>query len=94
MLDEEVKKEICLLCGEQGDSAPERLGMPIGSDINSLINKSLQREMYWRKEIALEPDPEERDWMKVLLKSYSILRKQISLNAYQYEQSKAFLFNQ
>ena len=68
--------------------------MPIGTQPTELIIKSFERESFWRKSIALEPDPEEREWMNVVLKSYTQLRNTIVRMSYQYEQSKAFLFNE
>ena len=37
---------------------------------------------------------EEREWMNIILTSYSRLRYKLQLMKYQYEQSKAFLFNE
>ena len=54
----------------------------------------LEREKFWRQNITLEPDPEEREWMNIALKSYTLLRNAIVGMSYQYEQSKAFLFNE
>lgn len=93
-LDDEVASECRNLCGESGSSAPEKLGMPPGTAPSELLNQALAKERHWRKEIALEPDPEEREWMNVILKSYANLRQRISAMTYQYEQSKHFLFNQ
>ncbi len=92
-LEEEVKEEFCRLCGERGISAPERLGLPIGTDCHTLLNKTFEREKFWRKEIALTPDPDEKVWMNVFLKSYGLLRQRIKTYQYQYVQANAFLFN-
>ena len=94
LLDDSSKEELLALWGEKGFSAPERMRMPIGTQPTELIIKSLERECFWRKSIALEPDPEEREWMNVVLKSYTQLRNTIVRMSYQYEQSKAFLFNE
>lgn len=93
-IDEKEKQEIFSLCGEHGSSALERLGLSSISTAQDLVDKALEREKYWRKQVALEPDPEERDWMNIVLTSYSRLRHKLQLMKYQYEQSKAFLFNE
>lgn len=92
-LDNDTETEFKNLCGENGNSAPEKLGLASGSDFSELINHALSREKHWRKEIALEPDPDEREWMKIILKSYSNLRFKITSMIYQYEQAKNFLLN-
>ena len=92
-LGEDVKQEILHLCGEYGNSAPERLNMPQNTPVDELKGVALGRERFWRKQIALEPDPEERQWMNVVLKSSSNLRHQIETMDYQYKQAQAFLFN-
>lgn len=94
MLDDEITDEFRNLCGENGNSAPEKLGLHSGTDIQQLLETAQQREKAWRRDIALEPDPEEREWMNVILKSYSNLRLKIAATIYQYEQAKNFLFNQ
>lgn len=94
IVEESVRTEFCTICGEYGTSAPERLGLPCGTEVNVLVKHSLLRENFWRKEIALEPDPEERAWMNVMLKSYTLLRQQLQANWQQYMQTKAFLFNE
>lgn len=93
-LDEETTEEFKQICGERGDSAPAKLGISNNVDTNELLEKAQERERFWRKNIALEPDPEEREWMNVLLKSYSLLRNQISTMKYRYDQAKSFLYNQ
>lgn len=93
-LDEDVKDEIFHLCGEFGNSALERLNMPKGTPVDELKQYAFERERFWRKEIALEPDPDEREWMTVMLKSYSIVRRQIEEMNYQFNRAKAFLFNE
>jgi len=93
-LDEDDKEEFLHLCGEYGNSAPEKLGMAAGSSIESLLQKALERELYWRKAVALEPDPEEREWMNVILKSTARLRRQITEMKYHYASARAFLFNE
>lgn len=94
LLDDDIKEEFLGLCGEKGTSAPERLSMPVGSLPSDMLSKAEERQKYWRKNIALEPDPEERQWMNVILKAYSRLRSNIQTLNYQYNQAKAFLFNQ
>ena len=93
-IGEEEKREYFALCGEQGNSAIERLGLTSTVPPQDLIEKALERERYWRKQVALEPDPEERDWMNVIMKSYQRLRLKLQTMKYQYEQAKAFLFNE
>ena len=93
-LDDDVVEEFKCLCGERGDSAPAKLGIATMTDVNELLNVALSRERFWRKNIALEPDPEEREWMNVILKSYSLLRNKISEMKYRYEQAKSFLYNE
>lgn len=90
-LDAEVTEEFARLCGEKGTSAPQRLGEASGTAPETLEAKAHARERYWRSEIALEPDPDERAWMKVLLKSYTLLRQRIAASRYQLEQIQAFL---
>lgn len=94
ILDEETVEEFKALCGEKGDSAPAKLGVTTEVDVNELLDIALSRERFWRKNIALEPDPEERQWMNVILKSYSLLRNKISEMKYSYEQAKSFLYNE
>lgn len=94
IIDEKEKQEFFSLCGERGSSALERLGLTTISSAQDLVDKALDREKYWRKQVALEPDPEEREWMNIILTSYSRLRQKLQLMKYQYEQSKAFLFNE
>lgn len=94
LLDKEVEEEFLHLCGEKGASAPERLSMLVGSSPSEMLTKTDERMKYWRKNIALEPDPEEKEWMNVMLKSYSRLKSNIQTLNYQYNQAKAFLFNQ
>lgn len=91
-LDDDIAREFCNICGENGHSASDKLNMPTGTTVADLLDKAKEREWYWRKEVALEPDPGERLWMNVMLKSYSGLRQKIATMAYQYEQSKNFLF--
>ncbi|MBO4955278.1 MAG: dynamin family protein [Muribaculaceae bacterium] len=93
VLDDEVEKEFKALCGENGNSAPEKLGLPAGTLPTDMLNHAISKERYWRGEIALEPDPVERQWMSVILKSYTNLRNKISQSIYQYQQAKNFLFN-
>lgn len=90
-LDPEVTAEFARICGEKGTTAPERLGMPAATAPEQLEARAHARERYWRSEIALEPDPEERAWMKVILKSYALLRQRIVASRYQLEQIRAFL---
>lgn len=92
-LDDDVADEFKNICGERGNSAPEKLGLPSGTDASELLLYTLNKERYWRREVALEPDPEEREWMNVILKSYANLHQKISAMIFQYEQSKNFLFN-
>ena len=94
ILDDDDKDELLALWGEKGFSAPERMRTQVGTQPTELVKKSLERESFWRKSIALEPDPEEREWMNVALKSYTQLRNTLALMKYQYEQAKAFLFNE
>lgn len=93
-LDNNDEQEFLSLCGEHGGSALERLGLSSISTAQDLVDKALERERYWRKQVTLEPDPEERNWMNIILTSYSRLRQKLQLMKYQYEQSKAFLFNE
>lgn len=93
-LSDNDRQEFLSLCGEHGGSALERLGLSSISTAQDLVDKALEREKYWRKTVALEPDPEEKEWMNVILFSYSRLRQKLQLMKYQYEQAKAFLFNE
>lgn len=92
-LDDDIADEFKNICGERGNSAPEKLGLPSGTDASELQIYALKKERYWRREVALEPDPGEREWMNVILKSYANLRHKISSMLFQYEQSKNFLYN-
>ncbi len=94
LIDEISKQEFFSLCGEHGSSALERLGLTSISTTQDLIEKALERERYWRKQVALEPDPDEKAWMTIILVSYSRLRQKLQTMKYQYEQAKAFLFNE
>lgn len=89
-LDAETAHEFCRLCGEEGDSASARLGLAAGSSIEAVEAAALAGERRWRRELALEPDPAERQWMRIILKSYSLLRHQIAVMKYQYERARAF----
>ena len=93
-IGEDVKQEICQLFGESGFSAMERLGILSISSLQELVDKATEREMYWRRLVALEPDPEEREWMNIILTSYSRLCKKVQMAKRQYEQAKTFLFNE
>lgn len=92
-LDKDIENEFKNICGERGNSAPEKLGLPSGTDISELLDYALKKERFWRKEVALEPNPEDREWMNIILKSYTNLRQKIATMIFQYEQSKIFLFN-
>lgn len=94
-IDNETRTEFLNLCGEHGASAPERLGMKTSEiPVQKLIDKAQSGEIYWRKAVSLEPDPDEREWMNVVLASYTNLRLKLQTINYQYEQAKAFLFNE
>ena len=93
-IGEEEEREFFALCGEHGNSAIERLGLTSTVPPQDLIEKALERERYWRKQVALEPDPEERLWMNIIMTSYQRLRLKLQTMKYQYEQAKAFLFNE
>jgi len=92
-LEEDVANEFKNLCGENGNSAPEKLGLTSVKDMDELLKHAQSREKAWRREVALEPDPDEREWMNVILKSYSLLRNKIQIMIYQYEQASSFLLN-
>lgn len=94
VINDNDKQEFFALCGEYGSSAMERLRLKSVLMPQELIEKALEREKYWRKQVALEPDPEEREWMNTILTSYSRLRHKLQLLKFQYEQAKAFLFNE
>lgn len=93
-LDDDVAAEFRNLCGENGNSAPEMLGLPAGTSTAELLTVAHERERAWRKAVALEPDPEEREWMNVILKSYTNLRQKIAMMTFQYHQARSFLMNQ
>lgn len=90
-LDKETENEFIQLCGESGYSAPERLGLE-DATIEQLKEKVSEREKYWRRAINEEFDPDEKEWMNVILQSYILLKNDISVAAYQYENAKSFLF--
>lgn len=93
-LDPADADECCALFGEKGSSAPQMLGMPKGSTPDQLIARALERENYWRRNVALEPDPEEKKWMNIVLASYSRLRRRIQEMKYSLQLANSFLFNQ
>lgn len=94
-LDEDVADEFQRLCGEHGGSAPERLGLdPKHATVSEMKERAFEREKYWRRAINEEFDPDEKEWMRTVLQSYTLLRHKIQTAAYQYEQSRAFLFNE
>lgn len=94
-LDDDTRSEFFTLCGEgTGDSAPERLGLPVGATTQQLLDRALERERHWRREMVLEPDPEERQWMDVMLTSYMRIRQKVQTMKYHYEQARAYLFNE
>lgn len=90
-IDQETVDEFIRLSGESGHSAPERLGME-NATIDELKRKVAEREKYWRRAINEEFDPEEKEWMHVILQAYILLKNDINTMAYQYENAKAFLF--
>lgn len=93
-LEEDVIEEFRRLCGEFGSSAPERLSFEVGKcSVQEMIERASERELYWRKEVNSEFDPEEKDWMRTILASYSSLRHRLKVMDYQYNQANAFLFN-
>lgn len=92
-LEENVKNEFLCLCGEHGFSAKERLNQDKDTTPEQLLEICKQKENYWRRCVALEPDPDEREWMNVILSSYSRLRNQIKTMYHQYQQAQAFLYN-
>ena len=93
-IDESAKQEFLTLCGEHGNSAAERLGFPKNADLQQLADKAIERENYWRKQVSLEPDLEERLWMDTILSSYSRFRIKLQTMKRQYDEAKAFLFNE
>lgn len=93
LLDPADADECCTLFGEKGSSAPERLGMPSGSEASALLARAAEREQYWRRMAALEPDPDERRWMKVVIASYSQLRLKIQEMNYAMQLANSFLYN-
>lgn len=94
-LDDIVANEIKRVCGEYGYSAPERLGMdPKQVFVSEMQERALEREKYWRRMMNEEFDPDEKEWMRILLQSYVLLRHHIQTAVYQYEQACAFLFNE
>ena len=93
-LEEDVVEEFRRLCGEFGSSAPERLAFEVGKcSVQEMIERASERELYWRKELNNEFDPDEKDWMRTILASYSSLRHKLKVMDYQYNQANAFLFN-
>lgn len=94
VIGDSEQQEFFTLCGEHGSSAMERLGISTVSNPQELIERAIERERYWRGAVALEPDPEEREWMNIILTSYVRLRQKLQKMRYQYDQAKAFLFNE
>lgn len=92
-LEDEIKEEFIMLCGEKGVSAPERLGVANDTNSKELVNIAFDRVRQWKINVSLEPDPEERIWMKTILSSYTNLYKKIKTMEYQLEQAMAFLYN-
>lgn len=92
-LDKDTENEFIRLCGESGNSAPERLGLE-DATIEHLKEKVAEREKYWRKALNEEFDPDEKEWMRVILQSYILLKNDINVKAYQYESAKSFLFKE
>ena len=93
-LEEDVVEEFRRLCGEFGSSAPERLAFEVGKcSVQEMIERASERELYWRKEVNNEFDPDEKDWMRTILASYSSLRHKLKVMDYQYNRANAFLFN-
>ena len=75
-----------------GSTAPQRTGLPDGTDTDTLLATARARRRE-RRAMALEPDPAERRWMAVLLASYEALRFRIQQMKYAYNMASAFLFN-
>lgn len=93
-LDPGDAAECCAIFGEHGTSAPELLGMAVGSTPDQMIARALERENAWRAAIAREPDPDERRWMNVVLGSYTRLRLRIQEMKYTIRLAKSFLYNE
>lgn len=88
---EENTEEIKALCGEKGTSAPLMLGMKPGSTCNEMYARIDERLKFWRASLSLEPDPEERQWMDVVVRSYSALKENLRQAEYNFISSKAFI---
>lgn len=88
---EENTDEIKALFGERGDSAPAMLGMKPGTESSEMHKRIAERLKYWRSLLSLEPDPEERQWMDVVVRSYSALRENLRQAEYNFISSKAFI---
>lgn len=88
---EENTDEIKALCGEKGNSAPAMLGMKPATPCSEMYRHIDERLKFWRSSIALEPDPEERRWMDVVVRSYAVLRENLRQAEYNLKTSKAFL---
>lgn len=94
LIDAGDADELATLFGERGTSAPQRLGLAAGSSPDELLSKAAERERYWRRIAALEPDPDERMWMTVAIGSYSRLRLKIQEMKYAMQLAKSFLYNE
>lgn len=92
--DPEVAEEIRAVCGENGDAAPRLLGLHDGTCFADMMARVDERLTHWRREIALEPDPEEREWMDVVLRSYAALKPRMLEVKYALDTARSFLFNQ
>jgi hypothetical protein len=94
-MDEEMAAEFKRICGEYGNSAPERLGFDTKEDwdVDDLLNYAQSREEYWRAERNKELDPDIISWKNTLCKSYGNLRYTIEKMNYNYNKANAFLYN-
>lgn len=94
-IDDEAAEEFLRLCGEHGCSAPARLGMDKATASPAdMVAKAEERESYWRRELNSAFDPDEKEWMRTVLSSYVYFKSRLKEMAYQYEQARAFLYEE
>lgn len=94
-IDNETELEIFNLCGVNGTSAPQKLGLATTDEVAvvGMLDRARARERHWRCELNREFDPDEKQWKEIMLASYTRLIERLQLMSYQYQQAKAFLFN-
>lgn len=81
LIEDEIVDEFKRLCGEQGHSLWERLGLSNVSNLTEISEHINKRALYWQREYNLFSiiDPQRAGLYWVMIKSYNHLLEQIEL---------------